>query len=268
MDETQIFFNMGNHKTLGRKGTTKVNYAGVVAGGDGLTMVLRIFGGANASIHQSFLIFKNKQRNYSMKNLPDNVEGVSYCTRPNGWMDQIVFNEWLNESRTIEKDVEGRRRILFVDNCSGHKITTVVENSLEENNTSVEFIPQNSTILCPPLDSFIIKEIKSAWRRLWDAEKTRIVMTNNWMTGPNSPGKLWNPGKLFYMNLAAQRVNEVNSRCDSDGNSLVRKAMIRCGMSLDYNGTWNVSQLFQHLQQIVNRYPMNLTVRFPNMSKI
>ncbi len=100
-----------------------------------------------------------------MMNLPDDIEGVSYRTGTIAWMDQIVFNQWLSEPRAISRDAQNRRRILFMDNCSGKKITEDMEKSLDAINTAINFIPSNSSNLCLPLDSFIIKEIKAVWRR-------------------------------------------------------------------------------------------------------
>ncbi|DAZ95934.1 TPA: hypothetical protein N0F65_009096 [Lagenidium giganteum] len=31
--------------------------------------------------------------------------------------------------------------------------------------------------------------------------------------------------------------------------------MIRCGMSLDTDGQWNVNQLYPHLQEIIKEFP-------------
>ena len=92
MDETHFFFNLDNHKSLGFKGCKKVNYADVVAGGDGFTVVLRMTGGINAKLHAPFLIFKNKNRNYPMKNLPDNLDTVTYRTGSSAWMNRFILN--------------------------------------------------------------------------------------------------------------------------------------------------------------------------------
>ena len=43
---------------------------------------------------------------------------------------------------------------------------------------------------------------------------------------------------------------------DHDGIPLVRKAMIRCGLALNTNGCWEITKLFEHLQDIIQRYPM------------
>jgi hypothetical protein len=36
--------------------------------------------------------------------------------------------------------------------------------------------------------------------------------------------------------------------------SYAKKAMIRCGMALDVDGSWSVNQLFLHLQDIVAKH--------------
>ncbi len=45
MDETRFVFNQDDNHTLGFMGKRDVNYAHVVSCGEGMTMVLRIFGG-------------------------------------------------------------------------------------------------------------------------------------------------------------------------------------------------------------------------------
>ena len=82
MDEAHFIFNMNNHRTLGFRGSKKMNYADVVGGCDWFTTVLRLKGGIDAKLMQLFLNFKNRERNYPMMNLPDNVDGVSYRTEP------------------------------------------------------------------------------------------------------------------------------------------------------------------------------------------
>ena len=81
-------------------------------------------------------------------------------------------------------------------------------------------------------------------------------MSNNWSDGPRSSGKVINPGKPCFMNLAVKCVIEVNAMIDHDGIPLVQKVMIRCGLELNTNGCWEITQLFQHLQNIMQRYPM------------
>ena len=43
-------------------------------------MVLRLRGRMNAKLEAPFIILKNRDSNYPIKNLPDNIDGVSYRT--------------------------------------------------------------------------------------------------------------------------------------------------------------------------------------------
>ncbi len=138
----------------------KLNYADVVSGADGFTMVLRLRGGVNTKLEDPFLIFKNRSRNHPMINFPDDIAGVSYRTQSRRWMDSITFQQWLRESRVIFKDSENRLRTLFLDNCSGHKEAEAVTEALEEISTVLESLPRNAANLYQPLDSFIIKKLK------------------------------------------------------------------------------------------------------------
>ena len=81
---------MDNHHTLGTSGADGVNYADVVGGADGFTMLLRLRGGPNSKLEAPFIIFKNRDSNYPMMNFPDNIERVSYRTQSRDWMDNNV----------------------------------------------------------------------------------------------------------------------------------------------------------------------------------
>jgi len=67
-------------------------------------------------------------------------------------------------------------------------------------------------------------------------------------------GKLTNLGKRFFLQLVVDSVENVNSQVDCNNMSYTRKAMIRCGMALGVDGSWNLDQLFPHLQEIVAKY--------------
>lgn len=263
MDETHFIFNMDNHKTLGKRGAKKVNYVDVVQGGEGFTMVLRMTGGVNAKIEAPFLIFKNKQRNHPMRGTPDNVPGASYRTQPRGWMDAIVFNQWLREPRAIKQDADERDRFLFTDNASGHKLNAQTVVSLNAIMTELCFLPANATHLIQPLDAFIIQKIKEVWHRLWALEKMERLKNGDWADGIRKSGKLQHPGRGYYLKLAARCVSEVNAMKDKDGLPLVRKAMIRCGLSLNTTGKWEKSQLFDFLQDIIRKYPSEFNGQEP-----
>jgi hypothetical protein len=64
LDETHFTVNMDNGCTLGFRGDTVVKYADVVAGGDAMTMVIRILGGRRSMVEAPMLIFTNGNNNY------------------------------------------------------------------------------------------------------------------------------------------------------------------------------------------------------------
>ena len=103
MDETHFLFDLHNCETLGFLGCTTVNFADVLSVGEGMTLVLRIYGVENAKVEALFMIFKNRNFSYPINGVADNIEGVSYRTGPRGWMDRRVFKEWMKESRSIQK---------------------------------------------------------------------------------------------------------------------------------------------------------------------
>ena len=155
MDETYF---------VGTRDVEIVDYAYVAGGADGSTMVLRLRGGTNTKLEAPFIIFKNRDSNYPMMNLLDNIEGISYRTQTRDWMDNNVFQKWLQEARSISKDPDGKSRTLFLDNCSGHMLSDPVKEALNNISASLKFLTKNATHLCQPLDSFIIQKLRGYWR--------------------------------------------------------------------------------------------------------
>lgn len=254
-DETHFVFNMDNGRTVGMRGDEHVKYADVVSGDEGITMMVRVTGGARAAIQTPMLVFKNDNSSYPIRGVPDTVPGVCYRSGKKGWMDGRVFKEWLTEPRAIAALPGGRRRVLYVDNCSGHNTTPGVEEALKGINTELRKLPPNATDLVQPADSFIISKLKDAWRREWDLHKASEIARGAWMgSGSGASGKLRNPGKAFFLKLAAKAVREVNAQRDKNGVSYARKAMIRTGMSLNLNGLWEEKQLSDELQSIVAKH--------------
>ena len=90
MDETHFVINFDNGRTLGFRGDENVKYADVVLGGEGMTMIVHITGGASSRTGTPMLIFQNAKRSYPIQALPDTVSGVAYRTGPKGWSDKTV----------------------------------------------------------------------------------------------------------------------------------------------------------------------------------
>ena len=105
--------------------------------------------------------------------------------------------------------------------------------ALSEIRTYMRKLPANSTHLCQPLDSFIIKCFKGPWRDEWEKERKRLIENNQFSI---DSGKLLHLTREWYMRLALDCVQKINQKQDENGLSFPRKAMIRCGFSLDIDG--------------------------------
>jgi hypothetical protein len=165
IDETHFVVNVDNGRTLGFRGDTTVKYTNVVSGGDSMTMVVRISRGRRSLIEAPMLIFTNGNSTYPIRGLDDNIPGVSYRTGPKSWMDQALFPEFFLEPRAFQLDLHGRTKVVWVDNCSSHRITPRLTTVLTEKQTILKFLPPCYTHLCQPADTFIISKIKNAWTR-------------------------------------------------------------------------------------------------------
>ncbi|ETO99823.1 hypothetical protein F441_22753 [Phytophthora nicotianae CJ01A1] len=106
--------------------------------------------------------------------------------------------------------------------------------------------------------SVVMNWIKDAWKAKWNEKKLELIQDNNWQNKVRKngswSGKLQNPGKKFFLQLAADSVKAVNLQKDKNGMSYACKAMIRCGLSLGIDGTWTVEQLYPHLQEIIAKH--------------
>lgn len=89
---------MDNGRTLGFLGDETIKYADVTSGGDGMTIIARISGGKGSLVESPFMVFKNRDRNYPIRGVNDNVPGVSHCTGPKGWIGRRVMKEYVLES--------------------------------------------------------------------------------------------------------------------------------------------------------------------------
>jgi hypothetical protein len=119
MDETHLRINMDNGRTIAEIGDRNVKYLDVLSGGQGMTMMVRLSGGAGEIIANPFIVFQNESRSYAIRKVPDNVPCVSYRSQQKGWVDQKVMLEYISDSSTLPKDRDDKRRTLYFDNCSG-----------------------------------------------------------------------------------------------------------------------------------------------------
>jgi hypothetical protein len=215
MDETHFCVNFDNGKTLGFRGQGQIMYADVVSGGDKMTMIVRITGGHQAKIKTPMVLFTNKNRAYPIQGIRDDVPGVCYRIGPRGWIDSQLLLEWCSEPRSYQPDIHRRMKHVWIDNCSVHNITSYLSRVLNRLHTTLSYLPPNTTHLVQPADTFIICKIKDSWTAMWDEKKLELLEAREWQNavrfGGEWSGKLRNPGKKFFLQLAVESIRRVNS---------------------------------------------------------
>lgn len=253
MDETALKVDMDTGRTLDFEGESHVSYMATTSGSEGFTFVMNLGGGRQGTMEPGFIIFKNADCNYPIRNVPDNVPGVSYRTGKKAWMDMRVFLEMIKERKFLKPLPGGKKRILFMDNVGSHKLSDEILEALAEINTEIKFLPTNSTNTTQACDAFGIQVFKQCWRGLWDAKKADDILNEMFRDGKGGSGHHENPGKHFFLKLAAKALHKARSRRDSNGLTYARKSMIICGLSLDTDGVWRESQLRPELQDMISR---------------
>lgn len=83
---------------------------------------------------------------------------VDYESNTKAWMTRVIFKEWLKKLNKKMKN-NGRKIILFIDNCSAHTDLPALTN------VKVIFLPANTTSKLQPLDQGIIHSFKRFYRR-------------------------------------------------------------------------------------------------------
>ena len=95
------------------------------------------------------MVFKNQSRSYPIRGVPDNVSGVAYHTGRKE-MNTGVMHQWIQERRVITPLPSGRKRVLYIDSCSGHNNTTTLSDAAIGNNRENRYFPKNATHSIPP----------------------------------------------------------------------------------------------------------------------
>ncbi|KAJ3068477.1 hypothetical protein HDU98_008361 [Podochytrium sp. JEL0797] len=127
------------------------------------------------------------------------------------------------------------------------------DRALADARVKLRRFPPNTIELCQPADQWPIQKIKEIWMRAWEAKKLEMLKKEQ---VSDASGKLSNPGKIFFLKLVAESIREANKLTDANGMNYARKAMIRCGLSLE-KGVWSEEMLSKPLQAIIDKYREN-----------
>jgi hypothetical protein len=179
-------------------------------------------------------------------------------TTKKGFITQKLWAQYLQEPRAHYRGHatdRSKQKVIFVDNFNGHHDdgNGNMHAVLESSNATLRYLVVATTDKIQPCDSFVISKIKDAWMEIWDDYKFKAIKDGLWCEGSSA---LQNPGKPFFLRMAAEAIHQVNEQRDQTSLIYARKAMIHCGLSLDITGEWHEKQLIaifkSSLKNIVN----------------
>lgn len=138
-----------------------------------------------------------------------------------------------------------------MDNYSRHNSTDTLRVVMDAVRTTLHYFPPKCAHLIQPCDSFVTQNIKSAWAHKRERYKMEKIQAAKWK---DSAGKLQNPGKSIFLQLAYNAVRDVNCQCDTDGLTYARKAKLMACVLLHTNGIREEGQLSAKLQEVIKKH--------------
>lgn len=75
-------------------------------------------------------------------------------------MDTYIMPEYFQERNVIRNITNRRRRIKYVNNCSGQKNTDYLQCTLESVRLELRYLTPKCTHMIQPCDYFVIQKIK------------------------------------------------------------------------------------------------------------
>lgn len=222
-DKTHIMVDMDNVKTSGFAGRISVNCMDVVSEEEDYTMTIPLGGDSNAPIMTHFMIFRNKERNYPICGVPNNINWFSHRTGPKICMDSNFMTEHFSELKVIGALLNERKRIHFIENCGGHILTSWLLEDVRKTNTGITFFPPSYTTLFQPCNSVVIQKLKCLWSNLWKTFKKEKIRNAEWF---DCSRNVLNSRKRFLLFLAALCARKVNAQRDTNEPTFARKAVL------------------------------------------
>jgi hypothetical protein len=153
IDETGLFFRMAPDRTI-----SQVRIPGKKKNKERVTILL----GCNADGSEKLKLFyigKSKQPRCFQKKSAKQL-GFSYTNNKKAWMTSLVFRDWILHFDK-EKRQQNRQVLLLMDNASSHFVS-----ELNLTNTTVEFLPPNTTSILQPIDAGICAAFKRRYRKM------------------------------------------------------------------------------------------------------
>jgi len=116
---------------------------------------------ADGSDKLPFLVIGKYEKPRCFKNVNRNNFGCKYRSISKAWMTQVIFLEWL---KGFDVRMAGRNVLLIMDNYSAHIPLMQLASVVTLRNTTVFYLPPNTTSKIQPCDAGIIRSLKAHYR--------------------------------------------------------------------------------------------------------
>jgi hypothetical protein len=237
-------------------------------GGDGsYTVSLVMAGGVVKSV---FVVFRDSSHRGGGGG---NINGIRYQTHRKGWMDQDKFREWLAEDSANPHGTQESPRVLFLESHPGWDMADgEVQEICRHKHIQLHWLQAGSASRLQPSPTLLLSQFKALycdqverWRIVRGARRERARDSNS--RSDLDSDSLVSPGRQWVVEALAKCREILNSRkveapCasasesgSSRSTSLVRHAMVLCGLEPERDGRWKVSQLQSDLREIALKYP-------------
>ncbi len=125
-------------------------------------LTLAVCCNADGSDKLSLLVIGKYENPRYFKNVNRDSFGCKYRSNPKAWMTQVIFLEWL---KRFDARMAGRNVLLIMDNCSTHIPLMQLASVVTLCNTTMFYLPPNTTSKIQPCDAGIIRSLKAYYRR-------------------------------------------------------------------------------------------------------
>ena len=156
VDETGMPLDHRPPKIVAKKGQRKVRYR--TSGNKAQITVIGCVSASGQAI-PPFVIFDTKSMNYEWTK--GEVSGTAYGLSEKGWVDTVLFREWLKHF--LQYAVASRPLLLVLDGHSSHYQPELVHHA-KENDVIMFCLPPHTTHESQPLDVSVFKPLKQHWQ--------------------------------------------------------------------------------------------------------
>ena len=164
VDETGIPLDHHLPKVVGRKGKRKIRC--LVTGNKAQITVVACVSASGQAI-PFYVIFDTKQLNHAWTK--GEVPGTRYGLSNKGWIDNVVFKDWL-ENHFIKHAVASRPLLLLLDGHSSHYVLDTLKFAKEkdikfakEKDIIIFCLPPHITHASQLLDASVFGPLKKHW---------------------------------------------------------------------------------------------------------